>query len=180
MAKSVVVFCSSSNDVSPFFFSEMDKLGRLLARNQIKIVYGGASLGLMGKMADAALSEGGQVTGVIPQYLAKDGIIHRGLTEHIIVDNLLDRKRKMLELADVAIASPGGIGTIDEITEVIALKQLSEHEKPIVFHNFLEFWDPMLEFFKELHLRNMIRENTDTLWQVAENAEDTIKLIKEL
>jgi len=176
--KSVVVFCSSSNEVSPIYFSEIERLAAELAKNKIRIVYGGGHLGLMGRLADVALAHGGEVVGVIPHYLAKPGILHPGLTEIIVVDDLLDRKKRMLSLADAAIASPGGVGTIDEITEVIALKQLHEHNKPIYFHNFLDFWRPMLNYFEELKERHMIRDNLDDLYKVIDEAPELVKALK--
>lgn len=172
--KSLVVFCSASSDVSPLFFSEIELLGHRLAENKIRIIFGGGKVGLMGRLADAALERGGEVVGVIPHYLAKPEIVHQGLTELIVVDDLLDRKRKMLSLADGAIASPGGVGTIDEITEVIALKQLQEHAKPIVFHNFLDFWRPLLDFFEELHARRMIHQELGDLFSVQDGAADVL------
>jgi uncharacterized protein (TIGR00730 family) len=155
-------------------FSEVENLGRELGRKKIKIIFGGGKVGLMGRLADAALAAGGEVVGVIPHYLNKPGIAHPGLTELIVVDDLLDRKKKMLSLADAAIASPGGVGTIDEITEVIALKQLHEHAKPIYFHNFLDFWHPLLDYFEELKARHMIREDLDHLYTVCTDTADLI------
>ncbi len=175
MIQSALIFCSSSNDVSPLFFSEIERLGRALAKRKIRVIYGGARVGLMGRLADVALDAGGEVVGVIPQYLAKPEIVHPNLTELIVVNDLLDRKRRMLALADVAIASPGGIGTIDEITEVLALKQLAEHAKPVLFHNFLEFWDPLFDYFEELRARAMIHQNLEDLYSVFADAEDLVK-----
>jgi uncharacterized protein (TIGR00730 family) len=177
MIKSAVVFCSASNEISPLYFSEVEILAKALVEKKIRIVYGGAKVGLMGSLADAALRRGGEVVGVIPKYLAKPGIVHENLTELIIVDDLLDRKRKMLSLADVAIAAPGGIGTIDEITEIIALKQLLEHDKAIYFHNFLDYWGPMLEYFEELHERRMITQNLSDLYQIFEGAEELVRAL---
>lgn len=178
MIKSALIFCSSSDDVSPLFFSEMERLALALARKKIRIIYGGGQTGLMGRLADVALEAGGEVVGVIPQYLAKPGIVHENLTELIIVNDLLDRKRRMLAIADVAIASPGGIGTMDEITEVLALKQLEEHNKPVLFHNFLEFWDPLFDYFEELRARAMIRQNLEDLYTVFADAEDLVKSLR--
>lgn len=176
--QAVVIFCSSSNDVSPLYFSEMELLGRSLAQNKIRIIYGGARVGLMGCLAEAALNAGGEVIGVIPNYLAKPGIVHPGLTKLLIVDDLLDRKKKMLSLAQAVIASPGGIGTIDEITEVLALKQLEEHNKPVILHNFLDFWAPLVDYFEELKARNMIHQNLEDLFQVCDSAEEIVKGLK--
>ncbi|MCB0350297.1 MAG: TIGR00730 family Rossman fold protein [Bdellovibrionales bacterium] len=171
MVRSVVVFCSSSDKISPLYFSEMTLLAEELVKNNFKIIYGGARLGLMGRLADAALKLGGEVVGVIPEYLNKPGIVHESLSELIIVNDLLDRKKKMLSLADAVIAAPGGMGTIDEITEVISLKQLDEHKKPILFHNFVDYWRPLLEYFEELHARGMISQELSDLYTYHESAQ---------
>ncbi len=178
MIRSVVVFCSSSDHVSPIYFSEIELLAQELVKHKISIIYGGGRSGLMGRLADAALARGGQVVGVIPHYLAKPGIQHEGLTELVVVDDLLDRKRKMLSMADAAIAAPGGIGTIDEVTEVLALKQLSEHAKPVLIHNFLDCWLPLLDFFEELKMRHMISHELNELYAVCDSAEDVVRRLK--
>ena len=169
--KSVLVFCSASTEVAPIYFSEMTLMAKALVHAGYRIVYGGGMTGLMGRLADAALEEGGTVIGVLPKYLAKDGILHPGLSELIVVDDLLDRKREMLKLADASIAFAGGIGTIDEFTEALALKQLGENPKPMIFHNFLGFWDPLFEFFDELRLKKMIYQPPEELYSVCETNE---------
>ena len=173
----VLVFCSSSDKVSPMFFSEMRKFGEALGKNSMDLVYGGAQVGLMGAIADAALQAGSRVTGVIPEYLDRPEIAHEALSEKVVVSDLLDRKKKMLSLADVVVAAPGGVGTIDEVTEVIALKQLSEHNKPIVFFNFLGFWNPLLEYFEILHQQHMISQDMESLFQVIESTEEIIEAL---
>ena len=178
MSASVLIFCSASNLVSPLYFAEADRFARTLVQNNFRIIYGGGMPGIMGRIADAALDEGGEVVGVIPEYLCQEGIVHRGLTELHVVDHLLDRKQKMLGFADAAVAFPGGIGTIDEITEVIALKQLGEHQKPILFHNFLSFWDPLLDYFYELKERHMISQNLEDLYQSFEKSEQVLEHLK--
>lgn len=172
--KSVVVFCSASSKVAPMFFSEITLLARELVKNDYRIVYGGGMTGLMGRLADAALEVGGNVVGVIPSYLAKDGVVHPGLSELIVVDGLLDRKRRMIELAGASIAFPGGIGTLDEVTEALSLKQLGENTKPVVFHNFLDFWSPLLGFFDELQDRHMIPQPLPDLYAVRESTPEVI------
>lgn len=176
--KSVVVFCSASEQVAPIYFSEISLFGEALARAGVRVIYGGGRLGLMGRLADSVLAAGGEVIGVMPQYLVKESIIHKGLTQLIVVDGLLDRKRKMLDLADAAVAFAGGIGTLDEITEVLALKQLGEVSKPVYFHNYLQFWDPLFIFFEELIERRMIHQNLDDLYEICETTEEIISRFK--
>lgn len=172
--KSVLVFCSASDEVAPIYFSEIEIFARTLVRAGFRVVYGGGKSGLMGRLADIALAEGGEVVGVIPRYLAQDGILHPNLTELLIVDNLLDRKRKMLELADAAVAFAGGIGTIDEVTEALALKQLGENPKPVVFHNFLQCWDPLFHYFEELRIKKMIYQDPNELYSAFESSREVV------
>lgn len=176
--KSVVVFCSASSQVAPMYFSEMTMFAKALVEHNFRIIYGGGMTGLMGRLADAALEAGGEVVGVIPAYLAQDGIVHPNLTELIVVDDLLDRKRKMIELASAAVAFPGGIGTLDEVTEALSLKQLGENSKPVVFHNFLQFWDPLLSFFEELRHQHMIVQPLDELFGVEESSQKLIQYLE--
>ena len=152
-------------------------LGRELGKAGHQLVYGGAKVGLMGAVADACLKEGGKLLGVIPDYLDKEGIVHENLTEKVVVSDLLDRKKKMLSMADVVISAPGGVGTIDEVTEVMALKQLAEHDKPVVFLNFLGFWNPLLEFFEILRQQNMISQKLEDLVDVKDSAEQIMEYL---
>jgi uncharacterized protein (TIGR00730 family) len=177
MSLSVLIFCSASDGVSPVYFAEADELARGLVAKGHRIIFGGGKPGIMGRVADSALKVQGEVIGVIPEYLCKEGIVHRGLTELHVVDHLLDRKQKMLSLSDVIIAFPGGVGTIDEITEVIALKQLGEHNKPIIFYNYLSFWDPLLDFFVELKERHMISQNLEDLFLTFNNTQSVLEYL---
>ena len=122
--KSVLVFCGSSLGRSPEYAAAAGELGRLLAAREIEIVYGGASVGLMGALADSALAAGGKVIGVIPTRLVEREIAHPGLTELRVVETMHERKALMGELSDAVIALPGGTGTLDELFELFTWKQL--------------------------------------------------------
>lgn len=178
MIKRVTVFCSSSDTASPMFFSEMENLSKCLVEAEIEIVYGGAKVGLMGRLADSVLQHKGRIYGIIPEYLNHPDIVHNHLTGLKVVSDLLDRKRAMLKGSDAVIAFPGGIGTIDEITEVIALKQLGEYNQPIYFLNFLDAWQPLLDFFVELKQRNMIAQTLADLYKSFESSHDLMNEIK--
>jgi uncharacterized protein (TIGR00730 family) len=171
----VTVFCSSSQKVSPIYFSEMEILATGLAKHGIDIVFGGAQVGLMGCLANTALKNSGRVYGVIPEYLNKPGIVHENLTELMVVNDLLDRKRKMIIGSDAVIAFPGGIGTIDEITEILALKQLGEFNKRIYFINFLDSWQMLFDCFKELKERDMIMDDLDHLYVSFDTSQELLK-----
>jgi uncharacterized protein (TIGR00730 family) len=136
----ICVYCGSSAGASPDFAGAARSLGELLARNGITLVYGGAAVGLMGVLADAALSAGGEVVGVIPRHLFGREIGHPGLTELIEVGSMHERKLKMFELADAFIALPGGLGTVEELTEVATWGQLGMHGKPIATLDIGGYW----------------------------------------
>ena len=175
MSQRVTVFCSSSNTASPMFFSEIENLARYLSEADVEVVYGGAKVGLMGHLADQVLKHNGRVFGVIPEYHNRTEVVHTGLTGLTVVDDLLDRKRAMLKGCDAVIAFPGGVGTIDEVTEVIALKQLGEYSRPIYFLNFLDAWQPLLDYFAELKQRNMIPQALDDLYKSFESGHDLVR-----
>jgi len=142
----VCVFCGSSPGASPTFAELAARLGRLLAANSLGLVYGGASVGLMGRLADAALAAGGEVIGVIPQSLVDMEVAHSGLADLRIVTTMHERKALMADLADAFIALPGGIGTLDELFEVLTWAQLGLHTKPAGLLDLDGYFQPLLAF----------------------------------
>jgi hypothetical protein len=142
----VCVFCASSPGASPAFGALAERLGRVLAGNGLALVYGGASVGLMGRLADAALAGGGEVIGVIPRALVDMEVAHGGLADLRVVDTMHERKALMADLADAFIALPGGIGTLDELTEVLTWAQLGLHVKPTGLLNLDGYFDALLAF----------------------------------
>lgn len=146
----ICIFSGSSNGISPEYRIAAAGLGRLLARNSVELVYGGAAVGLMGTTADAALAEGGRVTGVIPQALVDKEVAHPGLTDLRIVESMHERKSLMANLSDGFIALPGGIGTFEELFEIWTWAQLGSHSKPCALLNVLGFYDRLLEFLDQI------------------------------
>lgn len=142
--KSVLVFCGSNKGNHPVYETTAIKLGQTLAQGGIRIIYGGGNVGLMGVLADAALAEGGAVTGVIPHFLRTREVCHEGLTELVVVQSMAERKWVMAELADSVIPLPGGYGTLDELFEMLTLVQLSQAAHPIGLLNVEGFFDPLL------------------------------------
>jgi len=142
--RSVCVFCASSNGAEPIFLEEAKALGRSIAGRGWQLVYGGADVGLMGALADAALSDGGAVTGVIPRALADREIAHRGLTQLIEVGSMHERKAEMARRADAFLVLPGGLGTLDELCEILTWALLGIHDKPVVLINIAGYWDAFL------------------------------------
>ncbi len=174
----IAVFCSSSQDVSPMFFSEIEKLGESLAKAGHSVVYGGATSGCMGALARGVLSQKGKLIGVVPKMDFIEGLVQRGLTELHEVTNFSDRKTKMIALSDMFVVYPGGIGTLDEAFEVLALKCIGTLPKPIVFYNFLDAWNPLLETMEVLHQSRMIRQNLSDLLLVIDKHETLLEYCK--
>lgn len=131
-ARSVAVFCGSKHGLAPAPAHAAQALGRGLAAAGIALIYGGGHVGLMGVLADAVLAGGGQVTGVIPDFLARREVAHGDITDLIVTSNMHDRKRLMFERADAFVTLPGGFGTLDETIEILTWKQLGLHTKPVL------------------------------------------------
>jgi uncharacterized protein (TIGR00730 family) len=146
----VAVFCGSSLGREPSYATDAAAFGRGLAAAGVGIVYGGASVGLMGVLADAALAAGGEVIGVIPGGLFAAEVPHRGLTRLEVVDSMHERKAVMASLADAFAALPGGLGTLDELFEILTWRQLGLLAKPVVLVDAGGFWDPLAALLDEL------------------------------
>jgi uncharacterized protein (TIGR00730 family) len=142
--KSVAVFCGSKPGADPHYMVAAQEMGRAIARRGFALVYGGGRVGLMGAVADAALAAGGKVIGVIPQKLKDREVAHSGLTRLEVVADMAQRKERMIALSDGFISLPGGLGTLDEMFEVLTLAQLSYHQKPSAILNQNGFYDGLL------------------------------------
>ena len=151
------VFCGSSAGHDPVYLATARALGEALAANGIDLVYGGASVGLMGAVADAALARGGHVTGVMPQALVDKEIAHRGLSDLRVVGSMHERKALMAELADGFIALPGGLGTFEELFEVWTWAQLGYHRKPCALLNAGGFYDKLTDFLDDVVERGFVK-----------------------
>jgi len=158
----VCVFCGSSPGIQTSYARVADELGWLLAERSIELVYGGGNVGLMGRIADACLSRGGRVIGVIPRALVEKEIAHRGLTELRVVESMHERKALMADLADAFVAMPGGYGTWEEFCEVLTWSQLGLQRKACALLNVSGYYDPLLHMadraLEQGFLRNEHRE----------------------
>jgi uncharacterized protein (TIGR00730 family) len=150
MIRSLCVFCGSSVGSKPAYIGAAIALGKVLAEQKIRLIYGGGRVGLMGTIADATLNNGGEVVGVIPQHLVDREVAHPGLTELRIVQSMHERKAVMAELADAFVAMPGGLGTLEEFFEVWTWGQLGLHRKPYALLNVHGFYDPLVQFIDQL------------------------------
>lgn len=170
----VCVFASSSSRIKPEFGEAAAKLGRLLVMSETDVVYGGGGIGLMGRLADSVLDNNGKITGVIPSFMKDEGWGHLGVSEMIITEDMSNRKKKMFNMADAIIALPGGVGTLEELTEAITLKQLSLFEGPIIILNTLGFYNHLLEFFETMITGNFLRFEHKGIWEVVNTPEEVI------
>jgi uncharacterized protein (TIGR00730 family) len=162
--KRVLVFCGSSPGRLPEYAERAGELGGLLAERGLATVYGGASVGLMGAVADGALAAGGEVIGVIPKRLVEREIAHARLSELHVVDTMHERKALMAELSDGVIALPGGTGTLDELFELFTWSQLGLHRKPIGLLDVAGYWRPLLAFLEHaVSERFLMAEHLETL-----------------
>ncbi|WP_077616085.1 TIGR00730 family Rossman fold protein [Caenibacillus caldisaponilyticus] len=156
--KRIAVFCGSSNGASHLYVEGAKQLGKELAKRNLTLVYGGASVGVMGAVADAVLEGGGRVIGIMPSFLEKREIAHKHLSELMIVDTMHERKAKMAELADGFIALPGGPGTLEEFFEMFTWAQLGLHQKPIGLLNINHYFDPLVELFNHMTKEQFLHE----------------------
>src|SRR3982751_4315984 len=150
MLGSVCVFCGSSVGSKPAYIGAAIALGKVLAEQKIRLIYGGGRVGLMGAIADSTLQAGGEVTGVIPEHLVAREVAHQGLSDLRIVRSMHERKALMAELSDAFVALPGGLGTLEEFFEVWTWGQLGLHRKPYALLNVAGFYDPLVEFIDQL------------------------------
>lgn len=157
--RSVCVYCGSSPGRDEIYAKAGHLLGRSIARSGLRLIYGGGTKGIMGAVAEGALKAGGKVTGIIPRFLisreATETALGR-LDELLITDNMHERKHRMFEKSDAFVALPGGIGTVEEIVEIMTWAQLGHHRKPIVFGNVGGFWDPMLALLEHMTAEGFI------------------------
>ncbi|OGU13480.1 MAG: Rossman fold protein, TIGR00730 family [Ignavibacteria bacterium GWB2_35_12] len=168
--KTVCVFCASGTDCDELYFKEAGKLGQSLAREGYEIIYGGGKVGLMGAVANSALSEGGKITGVVPSFLQSLG--NYGITELRVVKSLAERKSIMLNESDCIVALPGAVGTLDEILEAITWKLLGLIESPIYIINIKQFFNPLLEMLDKTISEKFMNEKYRTLWKVVPSVEE--------
>jgi uncharacterized protein (TIGR00730 family) len=170
----VAVYCGSAGGSDPRYRSEARRLGTSIARAGLGLVYGGASVGLMGAVADEALRGGGEVIGVLPEVLSGSEIAHRGLTRLEVVKTMHARKARMVHLADGFLILPGGYGTLDELMEILTWKQLRLHAKPCVLINTAAYWDGLLAFLDTAVEAGFLKGENRGLVEVAGDAEEAV------
>jgi len=177
--ESICVYCASGPGNNPAFMDAARKLGRILAENGIRLVYGGGSVGLMGALAESVLDHGGIVTGVIPEFLVNREHLLLRVQERIITPDMHERKRVMFERADAFVALPGGVGTLEELVEQLTWAQLGRHKKPILILNTADFWEPLCQLLEQMERLDFIRAGLPVKLLVAERVEDILPKLLE-
>jgi uncharacterized protein (TIGR00730 family) len=174
----VCIFCSSSHEVPEIIKQEGAKFARLLAENDYSLLYGGTTCGLMKIVADAHKEANGRLIGVIPGYMVEKGINHPELDKIIEVEDLSPRKQAMLENSDHIVALPGGIGTFDEFFDLLTMKQLKRHNKPMYLLNTDGYYEPLMNLLKHGIEKKTINADNLQLFQIANTPEELLQMIK--
>jgi uncharacterized protein (TIGR00730 family) len=174
---SICVFCGSSEAADPAFLDAARTLGRALARAELRLVYGGGGVGLMGACAKAAHAAGGRVLGIIPDFLiGKERALET--VEHVVVSNMHERKMMMFERSDAFVILPGGVGTLEEVVELLSWRRLDLHAKPVVFYNPRNFWKTLFDCFQMTVDENLTPPDFMQSWRTVERVEDIIPALE--
>jgi uncharacterized protein (TIGR00730 family) len=177
--KRICVYCGSGPGKNPKFIKAATAFGKILASNGIGLVYGGGTIGLMGAISESVLDHGGQVIGVIPDFLEAREIAKRDATELVVTADMHERKRIMFERSDAFVALPGGLGTLEELTEQLTWSQLGRHKKPILLANIDGFWDPLIALIAHMRQLAFVREGLEIDLLTAECVENILPLLRE-
>lgn len=177
---SLCVYCGSSNQAKPAFLDAAERLGRILADARIDLIYGGGQLGLMGRVADGALAGQGNVTGIIPEHLHRVEVRHEGITELLVVGTMHERKAEMFRRSDAFCVLPGGIGTLDEVVEILTWRQLGLHDDPIIIVNLDGFFDPFRAVLDHIVTENFASQQTMDILTWVDTVEDVLPAIAAL
>jgi uncharacterized protein (TIGR00730 family) len=176
--KTICVYCGSGPGSNPRFIEAAIALGKILAENRIRLVYGGGSIGLMGALATSVLDHGGTVTGIIPDFLTSRENALTRVQELVVTPDMHERKRLMFERSDAFVALPGGVGTLEELVEQLTWKQLGRHTKPILLANVDGFWEPLLALLAHMRATQFIRPNLAVDVLKAERVEDILPRLR--
>jgi uncharacterized protein (TIGR00730 family) len=177
MIQSVCVFCGSAAGARPSYSAAAEELGRALARARITLVYGGGRLGLMGIVANAVLAEGGRVLGVIPRMLIERECAHPALTQQYVVTTMHERKTLMADLSDAFVGLPGGMGTFDELVEIVTWAQLGLHAKPVVLANIEDYFNPMYAMLDHAVREGFVTPLSRSRWRNAESVSRVMDIL---
>lgn len=175
---SLAVFCGSKNGINSIFAEHARTLGKLMAENNVMLVYGGGSAGIMGIIADSVMQDGGKVKGFIPRLLLEWEVQHRGITELIICDDMHERKKRIYSISDAAIILPGGFGTLDELFEIVTWNQLTIHDKEIYILNSGGFYNHLIEHIEVMKKEQFLYEEALKRITVIDDPSELIAYLK--
>lgn len=176
--KSITVFCGSSFGSEEIYKEQAYWVGKTLAKENIRLIYGGANVGLMGAVADGTIQNGGKAIGVLPHFLQSKEIAHTNLTELILVETMHERKTKMNELSDGVIVLPGGYGTLEEFFEMITWAQLGLHKKPIAILNIDGFYDDLIKMVQTMVDKGFLKQINQEMLLVSDNIDELLEKMK--
>lgn len=176
--KSLCVYCGSSGNVDQDFRDAAKDMGEAMAKADIQLVYGGGHVGLMGIIADGVMNAGGQAIGIIPEHISSKEVQHKGLTELHVVDTMHTRKQMMVDKSDAFLVLPGGIGTLDELCEIMTWRQLGIHDMPIIIANIKDYWTPFLGMIDHIIEQGFMREGDNKLVHVVTSLDDVIPALE--
>lgn len=175
---SVCVYCGTGEQVDPAYKASAADLGRGIGAGGLRLVYGGGKVGLMGIVSEAAFDAGAEVVGIIPEHIQTKEIVNTKVMELHVVDSMHTRKRLMVEKSDAFIVLPGGFGTLDETFEILTWKYLKLHDKPVVFVNVKNYWDPLLDMVRHMAGAGFVPPWHRDLFQVAQSAEEALAMLR--
>lgn len=175
--KSVCVFCASSKGSEPYFVEQSYALGQYLAENNIRLIFGGSKVGLMGEVAQGVIENGGEVTGVIPKFLARKEVAHDGIQELITVETMHQRKTKMSELSEGFIALPGGFGTLEELCEILTWAQLQLIKAPVAVLNWKGYYTHLVSQINRMMEDELLKKANAELLLIGDNHKELIDLM---
>ena len=173
----ISVFAASSNSIDQIYINAAIELGQLISESGYEVVYGGGDLGLMGALANSVQKCGGKITGVIPEFMVENGWNHTGVENMIITEDMSSRKKKIFSISDAVIALPGGVGTLEELTEAITLKQLGLFNGPVVILNTDGFYNRLIDFFDYLSEKSFIKADHKNIWKIASTPDEALEII---
>lgn len=175
----ICIYCASSAKIDEIYFEATERLAKILVNSGVQVIYGGGGHGLMGKLADTVLAQGGQIKGIMPQFMNEVEWAHKNVTDFEFTKTMHERKAKFLENIDALIALPGGTGTLEELLEAITLKRLGQFTKPIIILNTNGYYDPLILMLKRCVEEKFLRPIHAEMWTFVHQPEEVMSAINQ-
>lgn len=175
----ICVYCASSAKIDEIYFEATERLAKILVNSKVQVIYGGGGHGLMGKLADTVLAQGGQIKGIMPQFMNEVEWAHKKVTDFEFTNTMHERKAKFLENIDTLIALPGGPGTLEELLEAITLKRLGQFTKPIIILNTNGYYDPLIQMLERCVEEKFLRPIHAEMWTFVNQPEEVMSAINQ-